>query len=90
MWWWLGVTFFFCSHGGVIPPIAKHLHEKHIQQVHKEAMENANLQLNDLDAIAVTVKPGLSASLGVGLKHAKELCAKSQKPLIPIHHMEAQ
>jgi len=82
--------FFVYSHGGIIPPIAKHLHEKHIQRIHKEALEKAKVKLSDIDAIAVTVKPGLSASLSVGLKHAKELCLKADKPLIPVHHMEAQ
>jgi tRNA A37 threonylcarbamoyltransferase TsaD len=48
----------FSSHGGIIPPVAKHLHEQHISRILKEAMHEAKVTVHDLDAIAVTVKPG--------------------------------
>lgn len=69
--------------------MARDLHERNIDGVVTEALRRARLDLSDLDAIAVTVKPGLALSLLVGVNHAKELCRKSAKPLIPIHHMEA-
>lgn len=46
------------SHGGIIPPVAKHLHEQHITRIIKEAMTEAKVTVKDLDAIATTVKPG--------------------------------
>lgn len=69
--------------------MARDLHKQYIDSVVTEALRRARLDLNDLDAIAVTVRPGLSLSLLVGMNYAKELCRKSSKPLIPIHHMEA-
>eukprot|EP00106_Octopus_bimaculoides_P017121 XP_014784563.1 PREDICTED: probable tRNA N6-adenosine threonylcarbamoyltransferase, mitochondrial isoform X2 [Octopus bimaculoides] len=59
--------------GGIIPPIAQKLHQQHIEGVVEKAFEEANVTLEDVDAIAVTVKPGLSLSLAVGLQYAKEL-----------------
>ncbi|XP_064454667.1 tRNA N6-adenosine threonylcarbamoyltransferase, mitochondrial-like isoform X2 [Ornithodoros turicata] len=53
------------------------------------ALEQCPVQLKDIDAIAVTVRPGMSLTLKVGLTFAKELAKKHRKPLIPIHHMEA-
>ncbi|XP_070210225.1 tRNA N6-adenosine threonylcarbamoyltransferase, mitochondrial-like isoform X2 [Littorina saxatilis] len=75
--------------GGIIPPIARDLHQKNIDSVVTQALELAIVNLQDLDAIAVTVKPGLALSLRVGLQHAKMLAQQSGLPLIPIHHMEA-
>lgn len=51
-------VIFIYSHGGIIPPIAKHLHEQHITRILKDAMSQANVTVDDLDAIATTVKPG--------------------------------
>lgn len=45
--------------------------------------------MKDLSAIAVTNRPGLRGSLLVGTEYAKKLAGMLQKPLIPIHHMEA-
>ena len=52
-------------------------------------MKAANLKLKDIDAIATTVKPGLSLSLKVGAQFGKYLAKIGEKPFIPIHHMEA-
>jgi len=54
-----------------------------------DAFTKANLTPNDIDAIAVTNRPGLVASLTIGVRYAKHLARTYQKPLIPIHHMEA-
>lgn len=69
--------------------MARDLHKQNIDSAVTQALQRAKVDLNDLDAIAVTVKPGLALSLLVGLNYAKELSMKSLKPLIPIHHMEA-
>ncbi|CRL00745.1 CLUMA_CG014001, isoform A, partial [Clunio marinus] len=77
------------SFGGIIPPVAADIHRKNIERVIKESFEEAAISINDLDAIAVTNRPGLGMSLRIGLRYAKHLSRKFQKPLIPIHHMEA-
>ncbi|XP_021934054.1 probable tRNA N6-adenosine threonylcarbamoyltransferase, mitochondrial [Zootermopsis nevadensis] len=77
------------NHGGIIPPIARDLHQQHIESVVNDALRAASLQLSDVDAIATTVKPGLPLSLIVGMNYGKHLSRISGKPLIPIHHMEA-
>ena len=79
----------YCSLGGIIPPVARALHETNIERVVDEALASAGVCGRDLQAVAVTVKPGLPLSLTVGLEHAKKLCRQWQKPLIPVHHMEA-
>lgn len=50
---------FFFSHGGIIPPIARNLHQQHIEHVVQDALRLADIQLSDVDAIAATVKPGM-------------------------------
>lgn len=77
------------SFGGIIPPVARDLHKQNIDSVVTLALHAAQININDLDAVAVTVKPGLPLSLLVGTNYAKELCKRWSKPLIPIHHMEA-
>lgn len=77
------------SYGGIIPPIAGDLHRQNIERVVNEAFTKANLTPNDVDAIAVTNRPGLVLSLRVGVRYAKYLSRTYQKPFIPIHHMEA-
>jgi N6-L-threonylcarbamoyladenine synthase len=74
--------------GGVIPPVARDLHNQNIEKVILEALDNSNLGINDVTAIAVTNRPGLPLSLHVGVDFAKKLAIKYRKPLIPIHHME--
>lgn len=49
----------------------------------------ANLSVDNVDAIAVTSRPGLLLSLVIGIRYAKHLARKYKKPLIPVHHMEA-
>ena len=75
--------------GGIIPPIARDLHAQNISNVVETALKNANLEIKDLDAIAVTVKPGMPLSLLVGTHFGKKMCKTWNKPFIPIHHMEA-
>lgn len=75
--------------GGIIPPIARDLHIENISKIVEAALQNANLEVKDLDAIAATVKPGMPLSLLVGTGFAKKLCKTWNVPFIPIHHMEA-
>lgn len=77
------------SLGGIIPTIARDLHKQNIHMVVQTALKNAGMEVSDVDAVAVTCKPGMPLSLLVGLAYAKSLCSKWSKPLIPIHHMEA-
>lgn len=74
--------------GGVMPSLARRMHEERIDFVVRKALGTRNLAL-DIDAIAVTVGPGLSIALGVGVNEAKELAKKYNKKLIAVNHLEA-
>lgn len=80
---------FHLRSGGINPPVAQHFHRKNIERAVAEALENAKMTMNDIDAIAVANRPGLILSILVGLRYGKHLARKYSKPLIPIHHMEA-
>ena len=75
------------KYGGVMPEIASRLHAENISIVIKEAMEKANVQFEDLDAVAVTRGPGLIGALHVGLQAAKTISMLYKIPLIPVHHL---
>ncbi len=75
-------------YGGVVPELASREHLRAIVPVVREALERADTKLEDLDAIAVTVGPGLVGSLLVGLTYAKSLSFASGIPLIAINHIE--
>ena len=75
------------KYGGVMPEIASRLHCENIDVCLKEALEQANLKFEDMDAIAVTRGPGLIGCLHVGLQAAKTIAALHNKPLIPVHHL---
>jgi N6-L-threonylcarbamoyladenine synthase len=64
------------------------MHEERIDFVIKKALGTRDFAL-DIDVIAVTVGPGLSIALGVGINKAKELAKKYNKPLIPVNHVES-
>ena len=74
--------------GGVVPEIASRKHIEVIDIVLDEALEQANVTLKDIDAIAVTYGPGLVGALLVGVSYAKSLAYTLKKPLIPVHHIE--
>ena len=76
-------------YGGVVPEIASRRHAEAITGVVKEALEQANLTLTDLDALAVTFAPGLIGALLVGVNFAKGLSYASGLPLIPVHHLRS-
>ncbi|XP_066254787.1 tRNA N6-adenosine threonylcarbamoyltransferase, mitochondrial [Euwallacea similis] len=77
------------NNGGIIPPLASDLHRQNIELVVQKALQDASINIEQVDAIATTVKPGLPLSLLIGTKYGKYLCKKYSKPFIPIHHMEA-
>lgn len=76
-------------YGGINPLFARELHRNQIENVVSETLSKASLKFADIDAIAVTTKPGLRSSLEIGVMYAKYLSRLNNKPLIPIHHMEA-
>ncbi|XP_063839617.1 tRNA N6-adenosine threonylcarbamoyltransferase, mitochondrial-like [Ostrinia nubilalis] len=75
--------------GGIIPDVAQDLHRTHIEPIVSKTLRNASLTMEDISAIAVTLKPGLPLSLAIGMKYAKHLARRFKKPIIPIHHMQA-
>ena len=75
------------KYGGVMPEIASRLHIENIGVVLKEALESANITMDQVSAIAVTSGPGLIGALHVGLQCAKTLALMYHKPLIPVHHL---
>ena len=76
-------------YGGVVPEIASRRHSEAIVGVGREALERAELTVNDLDAIGVTYAPGLSGALLVGVNFAKGLSLSANLPLIPVHHLRS-
>lgn len=76
-------------YGGVVPEVAARSHIEVINPVINQALTSANLTWDDIDAIAVTYAPGLVGSLLVGTLAARTLALIHDKPLYPIHHVEA-
>lgn len=74
--------------GGVVPEVASRKHMEYINIVISEALEQAQLSLQDINAVAVTYGPGLVGSLLVGVAAAKALAFGAGKPLIGVHHIE--
>ncbi|MBU3922789.1 tRNA (adenosine(37)-N6)-threonylcarbamoyltransferase complex transferase subunit TsaD [Patescibacteria group bacterium] len=77
------------KYGGVVPNLAAREHVKNIEPCLKESLKQANKTIKDIDAIAVTIGPGLIPSLLIGVHFAKALAYKYKKPIIPINHIEA-
>jgi N6-L-threonylcarbamoyladenine synthase len=75
--------------GGVVPEIAGRSHLQKILPVVDEALAQAGITLGEVDAIAVTTRPGLIGSLLVGLSVAKALAWVRGIPIVPVHHIEA-
>ncbi len=75
-------------YGGVVPEIASRKHIERINQVIEQALEEADMGLEDMDAIAVTYGPGLVGALLVGVAEAKALAFATGKPLVGVHHIE--
>lgn len=73
--------------GGVVPEVASRNHITAIDNVVSQALSQANLTLNDIDAIAVTYGAGLVGCLLVGISYAKALAYATNKPLIAVNHI---
>ncbi len=73
--------------GGVVPEKASRTHIENITIVIEELLEKAKIEMDDIDAIAVTYGPGLVGSLLIGLMAAKTLSFIYNKPLVPVHHI---
>ena len=73
--------------GGVVPEVASRQHVEAITAVIDQAMEDANVEFDQLDGIAVCHGPGLVGALIVGLQAAKALAFAHDLPLVPVHHI---
>lgn len=74
--------------GGVVPEVASRKHIEAISAVVQEALDEANVTFEDIDAIGVTYGPGLVGALLVGLQYAKSLAYALNIPLIGVNHIE--
>lgn len=72
----------------MVPEIASRKHIEAIDIVMEEALKEAGVTLDEVDAVAVTAGPGLVGALLVGVSYAKALAYALHVPLIPVHHIE--
>ena len=77
------------QYGGVVPEIASRRHAENIVPVVQKSLDDCNLTLDDIDAVAVTYAPGLIGALLVGVNFAKGLSLATGKPLVPTHHLRS-
>ncbi|KAK7349645.1 hypothetical protein VNO77_07168 [Canavalia gladiata] len=77
------------KYGGVAPKMAEEAHSQVIDQVVQDALDKAYMTEKDLTAVAVTIGPGLSLCLRVGVQKARRIAGAFNLPIIGIHHMEA-
>jgi N6-L-threonylcarbamoyladenine synthase len=76
-------------YGGVVPELASRVHQQNIVPAVQQALLNAKVSKNDIDAVAFTRGPGLLGSLLVGVSFAKAFALAKNLPLIDINHMQA-
>ncbi|WP_244833725.1 tRNA (adenosine(37)-N6)-threonylcarbamoyltransferase complex transferase subunit TsaD [Clostridium sp. BJN0001] len=74
--------------GGVVPEVASRMHIEVVDKVVKQALKEASLTIDEIDAIGVTYGPGLVGALLVGLQYAKGLALSSGKPLVGVNHIQ--
>jgi N6-L-threonylcarbamoyladenine synthase len=77
------------SYGGVVPELASRAHQHNILPVVDAALKKAGISKEELNAIAVTLGPGLLGSLHVGVSFAKSMCIALNVPFISVNHMQA-
>ncbi|RWS31241.1 tRNA N6-adenosine threonylcarbamoyltransferase-like protein [Leptotrombidium deliense] len=75
--------------GGILPQVVSFMHSNSIESVVRNAFNVSGIDIHSIDAIGVSNRPGLLPSLRIGTEYAKRLSLKYNKPLIPVHHMEA-
>src|SRR5580692_10104768 len=76
------------QYGGVVPELASREHLRQIVPVVREALVQAGMKLDEVDAIGVTQGPGLVGALLVGITYGKTLADALGKPLVPVNHLE--
>ncbi len=76
------------EHGGVVPELASRNHSLRLQGLVEEALKQASLSMEDIDAFAATSGPGLASSLLIGSTAAKGMACALNKPFLAINHME--
>ena len=76
------------KYGGVVPELASREHLRQIVPVVREALAQAGMKLEEVDAIGVTQGPGLVGALLVGITYGKTLAESLGKPLVPVNHLE--
>lgn len=76
------------QYGGVVPSIAKLAHEQKLPGIIDQALSEAGIGKNELEAVAVTIGPGLAIALEIGISTAKSLATELNIPVLPINHME--
>ncbi|MFD0794741.1 tRNA (adenosine(37)-N6)-threonylcarbamoyltransferase complex transferase subunit TsaD [Mucilaginibacter litoreus] len=77
------------AYGGVVPELASRVHQQNIVPAVQQALFNAKIDKNDIDAVAFTRGPGLLGSLLVGVSFAKAFALAKNIPLIEVNHMQA-
>ncbi|MBK8553238.1 MAG: tRNA (adenosine(37)-N6)-threonylcarbamoyltransferase complex transferase subunit TsaD [Ignavibacteria bacterium] len=80
---------FHTKYGGVVPEVASREHLKKITEITQEALDKAEIKLNDIGLVCATSEPGLIGALLVGLNFAKSLAMSVDKPFIPVNHIQA-
>ncbi|RCK49280.1 tRNA (adenosine(37)-N6)-threonylcarbamoyltransferase complex transferase subunit TsaD [Thalassospira profundimaris] len=75
-------------YGGVVPEIAARAHLEHLDRLVAEAMDDAGVEFDDLDAVACTGGPGLIGGVMVGTMTAKAIAFAAQKPFLAVNHLE--
>ncbi len=77
----------FAKIGGVVPEMASRMHVDNILPIYEQALIDAELTIDDIDAIAVTSGPGLVGALLIGVNFAKTLAMVHNKPIISVNHL---
>lgn len=80
--------YFHRKFGGVVPELASRAHLQVISEITEIALQQANTEPKEIDAIGVTTQPGLIGSLVVGANFAKGIALKYNRPIVPINHIE--
>lgn len=75
--------------GGIVPSLAMEAHKSNIQTALNEALKEANLSYQDIDAVAATRGPGLEICLRVGYNKGRDIAREFNKPFVAVHHLEA-
>ncbi len=76
------------QYGGVVPELSAREHIEYIDGIVDKALSEANITINEIKAIGVTIGPGLIPALHVGVSYAKGLAWSKNLPLIPVNHLE--